>query len=443
MRFLRVLILIFSLCIVSELRAQKHTITINPDHTVKITLDAPNAKEVKISGTMFPLDQPIKTPAGTFGKVGKRSMHTDDSGMWSYTTTELKSDYYLYNFVVDGVVQQPSLKEKDAVRDIDNIYLWFIVPNGDGDDYKEKNVLHGNLTKVWYPSHLNGMSKRRMTIYTPPHYNEKDTVRYPVLYLLHGSGGDENSWTDCGRAAQILDNLVNDGRCEPMIVVMPNGNVDVAAAPGEDPSNPNVSPKSNNTTSMFGMFEKSFVPEIVCFVDNNYPTIPTKGCRAIAGLSLGGLHTLYTSLNNPDTFDYVGLFSAQTTNGLGETGIGDGIIDGLKKVGKHWRAFKDIMTISSDTKVDKFITSFTGGANEEIEVYENFDNKLQRQFETPPALFYIAVGRDDFTYKLNKNLIHKLDYFNCPYVYNESEGAHTWDNWRRYLLDFLPRLFNH
>ena len=234
-----------------------------------------------------------------------------------------------------------------------------------------------------------------------------------------------------------MDHLIAEGRCEPMIVVMPNGNVDLAAAPGDDPNNPNVKPSGNNMTSMFGKFEKSFVPEIVNYVDKNYRTISDKNHRAIAGLSLGGLHTLYTSLNNPDVFDYVGLFSAQTTNALGDKGVG-----GLKSIGESWNQLKQALPFLEGGSVDRKITSITGGQSDQnLEIYENLDGKLKTFFGKKPQLFYIAVGTDDFTKKLNDDLRKKLNKGNYPFVYNETDGGHTWSNWRKYLVDYLPRLF--
>lgn len=445
MKYLRYLLLVVVLVISLPVLSQKHTIRVNPDRTVRFTLYAPLAKQVKVVGTMFPLENAIKTPAGTFGKEGKKDMFHESTGVWTFTTDQLKSDYYLYNFIVDGVTITPSLAEPHAVRDISHNYYWFIVPGGDGDAYQEQPVAHGRLEKVWYPSSVNGMTQRRMTVYTPPAYSLNDGKRYPVLYLLHGSGGDENSWTDCGRAMQILDYCIATGRCAPMIVVMPNGNATLAAAPGEDPDHPDVTPASNNSSSMFGKIEKAFVPEVVNFVDQHYSTISEKRGRAIAGLSLGGLHTLFTSLNNPDTFDYIGLFSAQITNGLSDTSIGKLAVRWLGHVGRRWNAFVEKLPDPIENRVGKAVDNLTGGGTiiEELSMYEEFDEKLQRQLEALPALYYIAVGRDDFTYKLNERLLYKIASFDYPYVYNETDGGHTWDNWRRYLLDFLPRLFNY
>ena len=131
---------------------------------------------------------------------------------------------------------------------------------------------------------------------------------YPVLYLLHGIGGDENAWSELGRAAQILDNLIAQGKAEPMLVVMTNGNISQEACPGETSEGFRV-PTMMLPKTMEGSFETAF-PDVVKFVEKTYRVKKDKAHRAIAGLSMGGFHSLFISINNPDTFDYVGLFSA-------------------------------------------------------------------------------------------------------------------------------------
>lgn len=411
-------------------------ITFNSDKSVTITYIDPNAEKVEVQGTFFKKGNSIIPMAGMFSKDGKAEMENIGNGVWTYTSQPLNSELYWYDFVINEDSVRYDKRNTNTTRDIGTVYNYFLINGGIGDDYADAKAKKGTLKYVWYPSELNGMGKRRMAVYLPYGYSSS-AKRYPVLYLLHGSGGDETAWTDCGRLSQIMDHLVADGRCEPMIVVMPNGNIDLAAAPGDDPNNPNVKPSGNNMTSMFGKFEKAFVPEIVNYVDKNYRTISDKQHRAIAGLSLGGLHTLYTSLNNPDVFDYVGLFSAQTTNALGDKGVG-----GLKSIGESWNQLKQALPFLGGGSIDRKITSITGGQSDKnLGIYENLDSKLKTFFEKKPQLFYIAVGTADFTKKLNDDLRKKLNKGNYPFVYNESDGAHTWSNWRKYLVDYLPRLF--
>jgi enterochelin esterase family protein len=292
-------------------------------------------------------------------------------GEWIYTTKPLKSEFYTYCFVVDGQEQlDPS--NPYTIRDVNDYFNYFIVGGGIADNYLIQNVPHGHVEKVWYPSTLKGMSKRRMTVYTPSEYKTNTTKTFPVLYLLHGSGGDENAWEEAGRAIQIL-----------------------------------------------------------------YRVKKNKANRAIAGLSLGGLHTIFKSANNPEMFDYVGLFSAQTTNALNDNRITTlgGLATGVQSLASK---IPFLNGTKFAEKVSVFARKFNDGR---LEIYSKLDNKLKNQFANPPKLYYIAVGEDDFVKKLNDDFRAKLNAGNYKYIYNETDGGHSWENWRKCLIDFLPRLF--
>lgn len=428
--FLYILVSFLPLCVYG----QSSQPVMNPDKSVTFTFTYPNAKEVKIAGTMLE-QRNIVTPIGTFAKESKVKMQRQGDS-WIYTTEPLSPDLYSYRFFVDDEYIVLDQNNNNILRDIDRELNYFIIPGGVADNYITQNVHHGKISHVWYPSSIKGFAKRRMTIYTPYLYNTTKSS-FPVLYLLHGSGGDEDSWITCGRVAQILDNLISQGRCKPMIVVMPNGNATLAAAPGKDPNNPDVQPSGNNISSMYGIIETSFVKDIVTYVDNNYRTLNKKEGRAIAGLSLGGLHTLYTSMNNPNTFDYIGLFSAQTTNALNNKKINN-----IRGMNKTWKNLKGFLPFLGKGKLDNKISSITKGAESgSINIYEDMEKKMQQQFANPPKVYYIALGKDDFTKKLNDDLRELMDRNNFKYIYNETDGAHSWNNWRRYLVDFLPLLF--
>ena len=253
----------------------QNPITINGDNSVTITYIDSVAEQVEVQGTFFKKGNSIIPMAGMFSKDGKAKMTNIGNGVWTYTSQPLSSELYWYDFVVNEDSVRYDKRNRDTTRDIGTTYNYFIIKGGIGDNYTDSQTKKGTVKYVWYPSTLNGMTKRRMAVYLPYGYNSSSR-RYPVLYLLHGSGGDETAWSDCGRLSQIMDHLIADGTCEPMIVVMPNGNVELAAAPGDDPNNPNVEPSGNNVVSMFGKFEKSFVPEIVTYVDKNFRTIADK-----------------------------------------------------------------------------------------------------------------------------------------------------------------------
>lgn len=363
---------------------------INPDNTVTFRLKESAAEKVFVTGDFLPT-QKIQTPYGEFDGPGYAELKKNEDGIWEYTTpSALAPELYSYSFVVNGV-RMPDPANVFQIRDVATISNVFLISGGRADLYKINDVPHGTVSKIWYRSDALGMD-RRLTVYTPAGY-ESSRKRYPVLYLLHGMGGDENAWTELGRASQILDNLIAQGKAEPMIIVMTNGNAALEAAPGES-SLGFKAPTTQPPKTMDGSFEAAF-PEIVKFIDGNYRTVRKKQGRAIAGLSMGGFHSMHISLQYPDMFDYVGLFSAA------------------------------IMP-------DK---------NTKSPVYEDLDGKLAAQFARKPALYYIAIGNKDFLYNANVEYRRMLDSKGYEYVYNESEDGHIWKNWRIYLTDFAPRLF--
>lgn len=411
--------------------AQPQEPRIEPDGRVTFVYADDTASIVQLKGSFIPKKKKIKTPAGTFGREQVYDMQRlpADSTTWTFTSEALPSEMYTYRFVVDGrPIADPA--NPCFVRDVKDTLSYFIIDGETGGYYMDRDVPHGKVERVWYPSTMNNMAQRRMTVYTPPTYDETEQDSFPVLYLLHGSGGDETSWTDYGRAAQILDNMIAAGTIQPLIVVMPNGNASLDAAPGESPYQQSE-PSALNITSMLGKIEYAFVPEVVGYVEQHYRARQSKAARAIAGLSLGGLQTIYISANNPDTFDYVGLFSAQTTNLLTSkraktiSNIRNKAVNLMNMTGFQFYFL-------SGGKADKF---------SHVQIYEDFETKLAVQFHIKPYLYYIAVGEEDFVLKLNNDFRKKLDEKNYPYVYHPTDGAHTWENWRKYLVDFLPRLF--
>ena len=194
---------------------------INNDGTVTFNLFAPKAVKVEVTGDFLPT-QTIEVPGyGKYDAPGVAELVEGKNGIWSYTSDKLAPEMYSYTFNIDGMTGVKDPANIYVNRDIVSFTNIFIVSNqkGDkGDLYKVNEVPHGNLSKVWYNSPTLKM-QRRMTIYTPAGYDKGG--KYPVLYLLHGAGGDENAWSELGRAAQILDNLIATGKAKPMIVVMP------------------------------------------------------------------------------------------------------------------------------------------------------------------------------------------------------------------------------
>jgi enterochelin esterase-like enzyme len=354
---------------------------VKDDNSVVFRLKALNAKEVKISGDWMPFEgwMPGSAPMTNAGDT-----------IWTYTATALSSDLHIYYYLVDGL-RCTDPNNVYLIRDVASVFNVFITGNGQSDLYKVNKVAHGTVARRWYNSPgLNLM--RRITIYTPPGY-ENCKSKYPVLYLLHGMGGDEEAWIALGRTSQILDNLIAQGKATPMIVVMTNGNAVQEAAPGES-SLGLYKPIMFLPGSMDGKFEETF-PDVIKFVESNYRVKSRKTDRAIAGLSMGGFHSLHISRVYPNTFDYIGLFSAA-------------ILPNNKTTSK---------------------------------VYDNFDETLKKQKENGYKLYWIGMGKSDFLYKAGVEYRAKLDSIGMKYTYRESEGGHVWSNWRLYLSEFVPLLF--
>ena len=362
---------------------------INPDRTVTFRFLAPKADSVQLTADFLPPVK-VKTRFGMQDGPGTINLMKDKNGLWTYTSKPLDSELYSYWFVVDGV-RNTDPNSPYALRNAASLTNVFIIGNGRGDLYKTNDVPHGTITHTWYPSASLKMN-RRLTVYTPAGY-EQSVEKYSVLYLLHGAGGDEDSWSAHGRAIQILDNLIAQGKAQPMIVVMPNGNVvqDGGYGQGKDGF---YKPEFLLPRSMNGEYEASFM-DIVNYVEKNYRVKTNKENRAIAGLSMGGFHTMHISRYYPNMFDYVGLFSAALMPREDATG----------------------------------------------KVYSNLDATLKTQKDNGLKLYYIAIGKDDFLYQDNVDFRKKLDNLGMKYEYLETGEGHIWKLWRIYLADFAPKLF--
>ena len=313
---------------------------VNSEGRVRVRVEAPEASRVLLD----------------IGGV-KYELVNDGNGVWTGESAPQDEGFHYYQLNIDGA----------SVPDPGSLYFYgagrwgsgIEIPAADEDFYALKNVPQGQMREMYYYSEVND-AMRHCFVYTPAEYDRNPDKRYPVLYLLHGIGGDEEGWITSGRAAQIMDNLIAQGKARPMIVVMPNGNAALEAAPGET-STGYTTPTLFLPKTMEGSFEAAF-PEIVEFIDRAYRTKADKRHRAIAGLSMGGFHSLHISKQYPDMFDYVGLFSA---------------------------------SIMPDPKVKS-------------PIYDDFDRKLDRQFAKHPALYWIGIGNEDFLYDANRQLCRRM-----------------------------------
>ena len=358
---------------------------VNPDGTVTFRFQDKKAVKVQVTGDFLP-----SQTVGRQEVQGVVDMVEGPNGVWEFTTGKLAPEFYGYKFIVDGVTI-PDPANLMVCRDGAVLTTKFLIPGGRADLYAIHDVPHGTVSHIWYPSPVAGFD-RRMTVYTPAGYEANTKTRYPVVYILHGIGGDEDSWLTHGRAAQILDNMIASGKVKPMIAVFTNGNISQQAAVHQT-GNGYIHQTTMLPKTMEGTFETAF-NEVVNFIDKNYRTIAKKQSRAICGLSMGGFHSLYISANNPDLFGYVGLFSAAV-----------------------------------------------GVTDESVSpIYQNLDAKLAKQFAGKP-FYYIACGDSDFLYQANKEYMAKLDKAGYPYTYLETDGGHIWRNWRIYLTEYLPLIF--
>ena len=347
---------------------------VNPDGTVTFRFQDRKAVQVQVTGDFLP-----SQTVGRQEVQGVVDMVEGPGGVWEYTTGKLAPEFYGYKFIVDGVTI-PDPANLVVCRDGSVLTTKFLIPGGRADLYAIHDVPHGTVSHIWYPSPVAGFD-RRMTVYTPAGYEANTKTRYPVVYILHGIGGDEDSWLTHGRAAQILDNMIASGQVKPMIAVFTNGNISQQAAVHQT-GNGYIHQTTMLPKTMEGTFETAFT-EVVNFIDKTYRTIAKKQSRAICGLSMGGFHSLYISANNPDLFGYVGLFSAAV-----------------------------------------------GVTDESVSpIYQNLDAKLAKQFAGKP-FYFIACGDTDFLYQANKDYMAKLDKAGYPYKYLETDGGHIWRNWR-------------
>jgi len=292
-------------------------------------------------------------------------------------TVQVPADLYIYWFDVDGVFVADPRNNRPRVN-MSTVRSLLEVPGAASEFFAEKPVQHGQVAAVHYQSQALGLP-RRMHVYTPPGY-ATSSQRYPVLYLLHGAGDNDLSWLMAGRANFIFDNLIAAGKAKPMIVVMPAGH---------------TPPGANGAPAAPDAFARDFLTDVVPYVEKNYRTLPGRENRAMAGLSMGGQQTLNISLTNLDKFSQLGVFSS---GWFGQ--------DGAATFERNNPA------LFADPKLNDRI-----------------------------KLFWFATGKNDFVMPSTKAVLALLDKHKIRYTYKETEGGHTWPNWRAYLNEFAPLLF--
>jgi enterochelin esterase family protein len=367
------------------------TPSVHADRSITFTLKAPQARTVQVGG-------------GDGLGVGPFPMTKDAEGVWRVITPPVVAGFHYYWFVLDGVsVNDPSSetyfgygKETSGVE----------VPEAGADYYALANVPHGEVRAKWYLSKTTG-EWRRAFVYTPPGYDSNPQTRYPVLILQHGAGENETGWTRQGRAQFILDNLIAAGKAQPMIVVMDRGYATRAGMPAVtfEPGGP-----LRNALPGFSAFEDVIIHDLIPTIDASYRTIADREHRAMAGLSMGGMETLFIALRHLDTFAYLASLSGPIVPDL----------DSNQSLGSTPSTPFDVQT------------AYDGA----------FANPAAFNSRVKLLWFGVGTAESELFRAGIGGAVKALKAAGVQLTYVESEGtAHEWQTWRRGLNDLAPRLF--
>ncbi len=311
--------------------------------------------------------------------LGKKyDMVKNSEGVWEVTTDSLSEGFHYYSIIIDGLaVCDPA---SETYYGMGRMASGFEVPFKGDEYYAVRNISHGDIRiNRYYSNVLN--SWRQFYVYTPAGYDENSTEKYPVLYILHGGGEDQRGWATQGKADLIIDNLIAEKKAVPMIIVMPDGNMPLHAF-GED---------------VLKVFETELKQSIIPFVEKNYRVKTDSKNRALAGLSMGGIQTLYAGINNTDMFSYLGVFSS------------------------GW-----IQPMQNDL------------ANKQ---YDFMKNNVEQINNNLMQLWIAMGGKEDIAYKNCQIMLSKFNEMKINYTYSEYPGGHTWPVWRNNLYNYAQLLF--
>ena len=305
-------------------------------------------------------------------------MVRQEGGIWETVTDSLGEGFHYYSLLIDGVaVADPG---SETFYGMGRMASGIEVPFKGGEYYALKDVPHGDIRMKRYYSEVS-RSWRRFFVYTPAGYDTHTTEKYPGLYLLHGGGEDERGWATQGKTDLIMDNLIAEGKAKPMLIIMLDGNMASAGF----------------NAGALKAFEAELMQAIIPFVEKNYRVRKEPDSRALAGLSMGGIQTLYAGLYHTDMFAHLGVFSS------------------------GWLPF--YQKIADDQ-------------------YE-FISKNKAAIDSQLRLLWIAMGgKEDIAYQNCQNMLKEFDTLKLKYTYSEYPGGHTWPVWRNNLYHFAQLLFN-
>lgn len=335
---------------------------INSDSSVTFRIRADDAKIVRIT------------------TLGPYELVKGEDGFWTVTTKPLAPGFYYYAVNVDGFTTTDPGSQ--AFFGYNRYGSAVEVPGPESDFFAPKDVPHGNVRQVWYFSKATG-AWRRVFVYTPPGYDENRNTRYPVLYLQHGAGENETSWTNQGHEHFILDNAIAAGTMVPMIVVNENGLPPAGETGGRG---------RGMIGYRFAQFDAVVSHDLIPFIDKTFRTIPGREQRALAGLSMGGAQTMRIGLNHPELFAWLGLFSPAIGN---------------------------------------------------LDTANDYDGKLAdaASINKSVRLLWLGIGREDPLFLGVRASHESLEKAGVKHVWSETDGAHVWTVWRKYLIDFGSQLF--
>ena len=361
-----------------------------------------------------PQAQAIRLAAGDIQGLGQAAQLTKgENGVWEITVGPIDAGTYRYNFNVDGVT---TIDPRSPFISESNNNVWSVV-NVPGSAYSDtKNVPHGGVTAVTYYS--TALSTfRRMHIYTPPGY-ERNSEKYPVFYLLHGAGDSDDSWTSVGRAGFILDNLIAAKKAKPMIIVMPAGHTRRGQTAG------GVAGRTATDE-----FVQDFMKDVIPYVEKNYRVLTDRSNTAVAGLSMGGNHALQAGIPNLGKFGYIGVYSSGLLGAFPQLGGRRGAAPPASPA-----AAAPAATPAAAPAAPPQPTA----ADWEKENAKTLDDaNLKKGLK----LFWFATGKDDFLLTTTNATVDLFKKHGFNPIYKETPGGHTWINWRDYLNEFAPMLF--
>jgi enterochelin esterase-like enzyme len=378
---------------------------VTADRMVTFRLNAPQAQGVRVSGG----DMPALAGGGRGAAAGTPSpgqMTKGENGVWSVTVGPVDPGAYRYNFNVDGVTV---IDPRNSSISESNTNVWSLVNVPGSDVMDTRQVPHGAVATVTYYS--TALSKfRRMHVYTPPGY-EAGSQKYPIFYLLHGAGDCDDSWTSVGRAGFIFDNLIAAKKMKPMVVVMPAGHTNTTPTAAPATAAPSAAPPLDD-------FARDFLTDLMPYAEKNYRVMTDRANRAIAGLSMGGSQTMNVAFHRLEQFAYIGVFSSGATLGGG-------------------RGAAPAAPGAAGAPAPPPAAAPAPTAWETAHLADLDDPKLKKGTK----LIWLSTGVTDGLIANTRSTVEMLKKHGFAPVFKESPGGHTWINWRNYLIEFAPLLF--